>query len=249
MMIDVREGEVIQRFSDMGWTNFEISSLVLGDMNVRNGQCQILIERKTWNDLWSSLRDGRYREQRSRLSQWKDSTSDSESQDRRNHVIYIIEGSYDHPLSASCQRILHRLTLIHGFMIYRTQHVLETCQYLQWLYENFSEFSDSSSSSHHVLQCSYLEETLPAKKDVQTPQTLLAVLFYGVSGISKDMAISLSKKYESIYFFCGQVRQDVESIRQELAEQKIGMKKLGVKKAVSILQKIGWTEISLEKDE
>ena len=68
---------------------FLLKSLDLGDIlfHDEENDFKLLIERKTYPDLQASLRDSRFREQRSRLLQWRTDT---------NHkFIYLIEGIYN----------------------------------------------------------------------------------------------------------------------------------------------------------
>jgi len=236
--IDYREQELWKQCKTMSWIepipSLELTNLILGDIQIQDATTTLIIERKTWNDLCCSIRDGRYREQRSRLSEWK--------KEKHHQVIYLIEGHSNHPLAKSCLRVLHRLTLLHGFMMYRTQTIEETCQYLEWVIHQFSTFSEFEPQTEKVLQEQYLEETVSHKKDIKTPQNLLAVLFYGISGISKETAIQLTKNYESIYSFCDRLRSDPILLKQELETQMIGNKRLGSKKVSSLLDMIGFNQ-------
>ena len=48
-----------------------VESLPIGDIMIESPDHRLLIERKTCEDLTASIKDGRYREQRSRLLSWK----------------------------------------------------------------------------------------------------------------------------------------------------------------------------------
>jgi len=235
--IDYRERDLLYEIQKISWTEenkpcIETTHLILGDIQIQDSTTTLLIERKTWNDLWSSIKDGRYREQRSRLSEWKNNLN--------HHVIYIIEGSFSDPLARSCLRVLHRLTLLHGFMIYRTQSIQETTQYLEWIIHQFSSFSEFIPQPEQVRQHQYLEQTVSHKKDIQTAKNLLALLFYGISGISKEMAIQLTQTYDSIYSFCLLLQSNPSQVQKELEESKIGNKRLGSKKVSLLLNMMGY---------
>ena len=55
--------------------------------DLKDEMYDLVIERKTWEDLRASIRDSRFREQRSRLLEWK-------SQSERHQIMYMIEGKY-----------------------------------------------------------------------------------------------------------------------------------------------------------
>ena len=67
IIIDSREKDLIE-ISKFNEDNVEIKQLNLGDIMIDN----IIIERKTWSDLASSILDGRYKEQGERLEQAKE---------------------------------------------------------------------------------------------------------------------------------------------------------------------------------
>ena len=234
--IDYREQDLWKQFQTIAWIEpkpcIELANLILGDIQIQDSTTTLIIERKTWSDLCCSIKDGRYREQRSRLSEWK--------KEKHHHVIYLIEGVSTDPVAKSCLRVLHRLTLFHGFMMYRTQTIQETSQYLEWLIHQFSTFSEFEPQPEKVLQQQYLEDTVSHKKDIKTPKNLLAVLFYGISGISKETAIQLTQPYDSIYSFCEQLRSNPTQMKKELEEQHIGHKRWGSKKVSLLLHMIGY---------
>ena len=65
----------------------ETPNLLIGDIIIKkDGVIKLIIERKSLSDLYSSIRDGRYKEQSYRLNEY----------DLPNHnIIYLLEGCYD----------------------------------------------------------------------------------------------------------------------------------------------------------
>ena len=85
MIIDFREKDIIKHCTEMnknGDIEIKTENLLLGDIMID----KLLIERKTINDLASSIVDGRYREQSFRLSK---------ALDEGYKVFYFIEGNMD----------------------------------------------------------------------------------------------------------------------------------------------------------
>ena len=78
--IDNRETKIIEYFKKNPSDCIEYSQLDLGDFMFKyNGVVILIIERKTIEDMASSIKDGRYREQKSRLV----------SNYSKNQILYI----------------------------------------------------------------------------------------------------------------------------------------------------------------
>ena len=89
VVLDERETQLIQRFSEIIGTNqhveMERQMLPLGDVLIRHGDRELfLIERKTLTDLIASIKDGRYEEQSYCFCH--------SVPIERHHIIYILEG-------------------------------------------------------------------------------------------------------------------------------------------------------------
>jgi ERCC4-type nuclease len=84
MIIDFREKDILKYCQEMNKNSIEIKTdnLLLGDIQID----KLLIERKTINDLASSIVDGRYKEQSFRLSK---------ALEEGYKVFYFIEGNMD----------------------------------------------------------------------------------------------------------------------------------------------------------
>ena len=80
LILDDREHDLIDRLKSEG-VDFEVKRLDIGDIQIENNGCLALIERKRTDDFASSISDGRWREQKSRLIS------------SGAIVIYLIEGS------------------------------------------------------------------------------------------------------------------------------------------------------------
>lgn len=84
------DGTVTEKHHESDNLQVEIKQLELGDIVLcdENESILLVFERKSINDLASSLYDGRYREQSSRLSGFSV---------HNNNIIYIVEGNIDSP--------------------------------------------------------------------------------------------------------------------------------------------------------
>jgi len=115
----------------------KIENLKLGDIVISDGDDAnelILFERKSLNDLASSIKDGRYMEQSYRLDGY-DSVPN-------HNIVYIIEGDLSKWKNASYNGRVNKKTLLSsmcsmlyykGFSVIRTMNIIETCELiLNW---------------------------------------------------------------------------------------------------------------------
>ena len=84
IVIDSRESKLIGKFEEKNETKFSVCQLDIGDFLIkRNDEVVLVIERKTLGDLYSSIQDGRYKEQKLRLI----------SNFKTHQIVYLIEGT------------------------------------------------------------------------------------------------------------------------------------------------------------
>ena len=129
LVIDNREKALITKLREKQ-IDFEIKQLDIGDIQFLNstGEIALIFERKTINDLASSILDGRYKEQGFRL--------DKHSLHNHN-IFYIIEGNICYFKSKSKKitsdtlySSLCSVCYQKGFSLIRSNHVDETLSIL-----------------------------------------------------------------------------------------------------------------------
>jgi ERCC4-type nuclease len=136
--IDIREQQLISQMNTLIsiiplFKNLKIvtENLPLGDVILLNekGEEKIIIERKTINDLLSSIKDGRYKEQSYRLN----------GLNHPNHnIIYLIEGDVNKMNSFKDNKVekltiysaIFSLNYFKGFSVIRTFNLEETAIFL-----------------------------------------------------------------------------------------------------------------------
>jgi ERCC4-type nuclease len=105
-------------------------SLPLGDAIIYDaaGKEKIIIERKSLNDLASSIRDGRYTEQGYRLNQ---------CDIHNHHIYYVVEGDLRYyrpfkgmPDKKSLLSAMVSISYFKGFSLYRTNTLEETAEWI-----------------------------------------------------------------------------------------------------------------------
>jgi ERCC4-type nuclease len=135
-MIVVTPGEtaLLSALNDAG-IEVTVENLHVGDIHIRDGETTLYIfERKAKGDLDASIKDGRYREQKSRLI---------ETGLPRRNIIYIIEQlskPRDEPAarrvwSAMCNTFHRDL-----FSVFQTKSIAETVRYLQTMEASVEKF-------------------------------------------------------------------------------------------------------------
>ena len=138
VIIDDRERELYERTYSIVQANntYVVLSkevLPLGDIFITTdeGKHVMLIERKTLQDLLSSIKDGRYEEQSYRLTHSSGLPPHS--------ILYIIEGQFSQLRSSAERKIVYSaltsLNFFKGFSVIRTNSISETAEYIVWMSE------------------------------------------------------------------------------------------------------------------
>jgi len=122
MIVDDREHDLIERLKVEGVPHV-VKRLPLGDIQIEHNGSMALIERKRTDDFAASISDGRWREQKSRLSR------------SGAIVIYIIEGSLygqSKPVLTLISAMLNTM-LRDKMCVIQTRGLEDTSLYLQQL--------------------------------------------------------------------------------------------------------------------
>ncbi|NDA63531.1 MAG: hypothetical protein EBX50_16070 [Chitinophagia bacterium] len=141
-----------------------------------------IIERKTINDLSSSIIDGRFREQKERLSL---SNSD---------IIYIIEGHLNKITNKGISKKILKSSIInlqikHEFKVLKTENEIDTLEYLLLLYKKINDTSDEGN----------FKEIKPVTlKKKNTSSSIYINQLMMINGVSKIIAEKIAEKYTSL---------------------------------------------------
>lgn len=229
ILIDNRESSIFPYLTDL---KYEKTNLILGDFMIYYSNNNIIcIERKTWKDLWASIIDGRFREQRSRLLEWKN---------QNNFVIYLIEGSCEENLK-TCKSAIHRLSLIYHFMIWFSKDLKESSEYIIWLCNQNNLFKQSSPINDQISELS--QSIVKKKKDVKTSNNYLIAFLQSITGISLDIALQIIDNHKSLNDFIEFYKSNengLEILSNKMYKIKTDkMRKLGKEKAKRIFENLG----------
>jgi ERCC4-type nuclease len=189
VIVDSRESKLLEGLQVD--CECEKQFLPLGDIVFVDEDQEIMVERKTWCDLWASIQDGRYREQRSRMVEGE------------KRVVYVIEGSSSQLPSLeaieTCRRTLLRLQIAYKIPVVYTHSVEDTVHWIRWVYQKqhlyvFLRMCDAREQRIESVQ----QRTDSKKSSIQNPKTMLVTLFRSISGVSYSMANAMAEPYSSL---------------------------------------------------
>jgi ERCC4-type nuclease len=203
-----------------------ISHLPVGDIWIGMEGTQVaanglLIERKSAADLEASILDGRYREQRSRLTAY--------ATERKAHPVYIIEGDLDR-LGArlgksALMKHLTRLMLRYHIAVFQTSCTRETAELCELLEDQWKK---DPTTFEQPSQMTYIETrgvTREANSD--DPKVFATSVLSCCRGISAAGATAILGVF-------GSLDSVWKASEAELAAVQIGKQKLGAVKAARL---------------
>jgi len=243
--IDTRETALLHQILNLITTipifkNIKIKTetLPIGDIIINDGnQDKIIIERKSVNDLLSSIKDGRYEEQSYRLN----------GLDHHNHnIVYLIEGDLK---KADCFKKVNNvekltmysamlsLNYFKGFSVFRSFNMEETATIIcnmaykiekdvskKPYYQNKIQIETKTDKSNEVSNDEKLEEDQftdkdyvgvikKIKKDNITPDNIGEIMLCQIPGISSVTALAVMEKYGSIQNLIKELDANTESMK------------------------------------
>lgn len=214
LLIDSRETKIIERLeNDPKILEYKTKYLDVGDFILSDfNKNSLIIERKTWADLSSSLKDGRYREQRSRLIQFQEQNISSK-------VFYIIEGIYNDSFLKEKNAIL-KLQFVYNIPVFYTNSVMHTINILKnWLENN--ENLNTFFSQKREIELDQIEARTKSKKKNYADATLyFGECLASIKGLSPQTALSITTKWTTWKEFIIDYVNDQSQWEQKLKELK-----------------------------
>ena len=211
--IDIRESSLYEKCNNMlcNFNNIklELQPLHIGDIIIctDDGEELVLIERKTLNDLASSIKDGRYKEQGYRL----------DGMPQHNHYIYyLVEGSLQsyNPGKARLERkalLSSFISITHfkGFSIHRTDNVMESAEWIlayankiqkEKLVPYYNVINNANNNSRPDKKAmDYVNVVTKVKMDNITKDNIGAIMLSQIPRVRSTIAIAVMEKYNTIY--------------------------------------------------
>jgi ERCC4-type nuclease len=206
--IDVRETSLIEKCENMismfQNLRLQVLQLHIGDIIIcdNEGNELIVIERKTLNDLASSIKDGRYKEQGYRL--------DGLSQPNHN-IFYLVEGTLQtyNPNKSRLERkallsSFISITYFKGFSIHRTDNIMESAEWiLAYANKIQREKSIPYYNDNNIIELKktmdYVNVVTKVKMDNITKDNIGAIMLSQIPRVSSTIAIAIMEKYHTMY--------------------------------------------------
>lgn len=187
--IDSHECQLRKHYNSHSHIKF--SQLDVGDIILYKDSIPVLvIERKTLSDLYSSIKDGRWREQKARLL----------SNFPSYKIVYLIEDMKIHNHCLNMKTIIGSIinTLLRdNIKIIFSKSIEQTCLIIDVLFERLiknPEFFDEITEK----KVNYSETLKLKKKDNLTPQRCQELQLAQIPGISVHIAKKLLEKYGTL---------------------------------------------------
>lgn len=205
--IDNREHKLIKLMQalnrDYGFNiDIEVEKLDLGDLIILNEKDEemLMIERKSLNDLASSIKDGRYAEQSLRLTNYP----------IHNHnIIYLLEGNmstwgnkYMKMSAKTLYVTMFCLQYYKGFSVIKTNDIVETAEYILRLTDKMKREKKKESyykEGGEITQKKYCEVINKVKKKNITPENIGEIILSQIPGISSTTSMAVMKKFGSLH--------------------------------------------------
>ena len=189
LILDCREKKLCDYLSALK-INYTTESLPLGDIIIKNndGKTIVLFERKTLNDLLSSISDGRYEEQSYRLL---------ESGLERRHIYYILEGNIENYVGKggglysknTIHSCIYSLTYTKGFSLICSNSLTHTGDIIHKFYTKLLSNPQSDDKG------SYLDSLKLTKKSNITDNMVSVMMLAQIPKVSKNAADVIMSKY------------------------------------------------------
>jgi ERCC4-type nuclease len=198
--------------------------LPLGDILIKTDEDKdvLLVERKTFQDLFASIKDGRYEEQSYRLIH--------SSGFPTHNIMYLLEGMFSQLKSNNEKKLIYStitsLNYFKGFSVMRTASIRETAEYIIWMACKIDrDFIKGKIPSHLVRNEQLLYEPLnenicnkpidnycsvvkKVKKDNVTKDNIGEIILCQIPGISSITAVTIMKKFESFSDFINNIKEN-----------------------------------------
>ena len=178
--IDYRE----TRLSAIYKGEFVRENMDVGDVLISSTDVEILLERKTISDLLSSVKDGRYRDQKARMQAWKDM-----SHDKERIIAYVIEGPFKYGDAISTGCLLNSAFRDHIHVL-RVTDVTETATLLLEIASRVDSFKSINKSNNSANKSISISNNIHTRRrdNLGGPRECLVRQLCQIDGVSERRA-------------------------------------------------------------
>jgi ERCC4-type nuclease len=193
--IDTRECKLRELLEKNG-TLFVTKPLELGDILIEHPKRQILIERKTIADFHASITDGRYKNQKLRLLEWRNKMDGEEDEQRasRKNIIYLFEEKNGDNKDRAYWGALVNMILRDNIGVIQCDGIARTAQVISDIKKKLDEdkFDELEGGGKNISLEGY------AKGKYNTPQNCYLGQLSLIPGVSPSMAEKIAEKYPNM---------------------------------------------------
>ena len=187
IIIDNREKDLLKLFKNNNVTH-QNQNLEIGDIQfVINSEIIYIIERKTYDDLGASIKDGRYKEQKIRLLA-----------NNNNNIFYIIEGNKNKCKTLAYNSLLG--SIIN--MLFRDNIKIINSTDINETYKIIIQIKDKyNNGKFKKIDCDksdYVSSIKTNKKENMDKNMCSIVQLSVIPGVSKKIAEVIINKYVSL---------------------------------------------------
>lgn len=200
LVIDSRETKILQIIEAnqqlLSSYKYKKEYLDLADFILSDGNGHTLFfERKTWADLAGSLTDGRFREQRSRLLQQRESSAADTTK-----VCYIIEGLYREDYKRE-KHAVTRLQFVYSIPVFYSQSLMNTIEILREFLEKENLDSLFTEGRDPILDQIEARAKGRQKKNYDDAGLFFGECLATIKGVSGAMAIAITERWSTLHEF------------------------------------------------
>jgi ERCC4-type nuclease len=202
--------------------------LLLGDivLETDDGKVISIIERKSLNDLVSSVRDGRYEEQSHRLINCSGITT--------HNILYILEGMFSQLRDNKDKKLIYSaitsLNLYKGFSVLRTCSIQETVETIMYFANKIEKnmlkgisINTTEDASENLEPKSYSNFVKKVKRENITPENIGEIFLCQIPGISSQTASSVMKEHKTIINLICKLQESPDCLNNIMCgKRKIG---------------------------
>ena len=193
--VDTRECKLRELLEKNG-TIFVTKPLELGDILIEHPKRQILIERKTITDFNASLMDGRYKNQKLRLLEWRNKTDGQIDglKNARKNIVYLFEEKTGDNKDRAYWGALVNMILRDNIGVIQCDGLARTAQVISDIKKKLDEekFDELEGGSRNISLEGY------AKGKYNTPKNCYLGQLSLIPGISSAIAEKISEKYPNM---------------------------------------------------
>jgi crossover junction endonuclease MUS81 len=225
-IIDNRERKIIENISKLIPNKYQLQNLELGDFVFEIDNIpHIIIERKTVQDLASSIKDGRYKEQKIRLLGERE-------KNKKLKIILLIEGNINTKTggipSATFHSVVINSMIRDGIFVLITKNIEETCDTLVKMYKliekNKSDFINSEISIPNSID--YASCLKKNKKENLTPKVCYINQLSQIPGVSTTISSRIVEKHHTMLDLIRELEIEegdtIEELKYGSSQRKIG---------------------------